>query len=285
MVMITSIRLLVLPVVVVLFVKTSPAYQVWISATKVPRTVISTPSVSANTRRLVDGLNLNFTPIRQIDGPFAANELAMKDEDWKAYFASLQPSARRGMSPIPRTTVFHPDLPILRSSIEEKLSNMFVPKDIGAEIGIFMPYDNYYLEDPTLGQYHWSLAEMQQVRTWLDTSNGKRFESVSVARDVRNWGMQQNGVKQEIDDGLIDAYVFEANPTAFYSNVGGRAAMLDYFFQSTDTNVQNTKVYFQIPLANWEWAAEPGASPYQMVRNFGQRLPPTTKQRRHRRGP
>ncbi len=245
------------------------AYQVWTSGTKMPRAVVTSPEVSENTLKLVEGLNLNFAALDPDDGPFAEGELPMRAEDWEKYFAALKPSARNGFQPFSRTGVYHPVLRINRPTLEEKFNDFFKPNNLGYAIGTLMPYGNDY--DGVV--YNYTKEEIQWMRTWLDTTDGGKYKFVRLARNVRNFAGTER--KQDIADGiaasLYQTHVFEARPDHFYDDVGSRQAMLDYFFKSTDPKVLKQQLIFQIPLFTygpWEIPAEPGADAYQMVRNF-----------------
>lgn len=265
-----KIHIIKLIFILSIFVNYNYAYEVWCSGTKVPRSAISNPENSENLRKLIDGHNLNFTTFKDSDSSLVGNDLPMRVADWKKYFDSTNEKGKRGLNPIPRTHVSHPDLSSELPSISEKLEKIFEVDPIkkGYSVGIIMPYDNYKGEVKENGLYKWSNDELREVRTWLDSSHNGRYEDTKVAVDLRNWAVQKNDIIELVEGNFIETIVFEGVPGLFYENIGARVTGLDFLLNNNDPKYVDMQIMFQIPMENWEVEEDPGATPYQIVRRF-----------------
>lgn len=244
------------------------AYEIWTSLTKVPRSTLTQPKNSELLRKLIHGHNMNATTFRPKDAKLQGDDLPMRASDWEKFFSKTNEKGKRGLSPIPRTHVAHPDLKKSLPTIEERLKSMLKPTPSGQRTYVVMPYDNNKNEIKEHGFYGWNYDEIKRVRTFIETFEGGKYKDVKIALDLRNWAFQRKDILKKIDSGLIDMIVFEGTPEKFYSNSGKRMDGLDFFLKSKDPKIQRLKIMFQFPLGPWKVKQDPGADTYQIVRRF-----------------
>lgn len=244
------------------------AYEVWTSRTKVPRSAITSPETSKNLRKLIHGHNTNSSTFRPKDKKNQQGDLPMRASDWKKFFSQTNQKGRRGLVPIPRTHVAHPDLKKTIPSIEKRLRLILEKPNVGQTPAIIMPYDNNKNEKKENGLYIWTDEELKTVRHFLNTFKKGKYRNVKVGNNLRNWSIQGPGIRTKAKAKVIDLIVFEGHPEHFYEDAGKRRTALDFLLRSKEPEIERLQVMFQIPLGPWKTKQDPGADAYQIVRRF-----------------
>lgn len=252
---------------------TSSAYELWLGCTKIPKASIDKPGTWDMARSSITGTNLNLVSFnsRDADNPIANAEETMgsgntkeKVDNWNVFFDRLSEIAKSGMAPIARTQVEYEGGPE-RPTIEERLESEFLQAEkFGYKIGSLMPYASKLGEEPGNPTIIFSNDDLRRIREWLDSD--PETAGVKIITNLRLFN--KNSFLADLEDRgqYIDSYTFEAAPEKFYEDRGNRQAMLETFINNP--LLQDKDIIFQIPLSIWEYEDEPGATNYQIVRNF-----------------
>ena len=234
-------------------------YEVWLGTTCTPRNSIFKKETWANTALLVEGLNINNTPVIPAAGTPSEGEESLSTGQFNQLVNTYVLGGKNGFIPVPRT-FFKSDAFPTRDDLIPFLENKFSQIDkAGYTVKGLMFFDNFVGSDPsTRVVYKYTLAEVQTMRDWLDTNR----PNVKLIYNARNNGAES---RAWCESPLVANIAIEAKPQLWYDNAGSRQTLLKWLW--TNPNTINKRIIFQVPVITM---TNPYGNPsgFQQFRDF-----------------
>ncbi len=228
------------------------SYEVWMGTSCTPANAAVYPQSWSNTAAQVTGLNINRAPCLPDPGTPCENETSPSTAQWKTIFNQIQ-HADGSFSPIPRSAFDsdrHPE-----TTLEQIIDGKFEDAaTFGYTLGNIMIYDNAV----GTNSYSWTVAEVQQIRDYLD-ANG--HAEVGLMWNARNNSLAN---KNWCKNALIDAVLLEAEPGKWFDNVGSRQDLLKFLWTNELTSAK--ELVFQVPISGSEPYGNPDG--FQQMRRM-----------------
>jgi len=218
-----------------------PAYQVWTSTCKTPKTVLEHPEQWSVVAAGVQGLNCNFAP-GSVNKP--------SGEQWKqilarytvAHTSTYGPWARSGGA-------------ITDTVISNHVSGVMRRAEAwGYTIHYLMLYDHRADKG---GINKWTDDDVRRLRAWLD---GHGYASIKLMYNARSFGS-----KDLLLNPAIAAALNEGNTTYWRENKAGRRDLLKWFV--TNPATKDKEFFFQIT-EHHDFQADPFVATRLMIRSI-----------------
>ncbi|WP_282147958.1 T9SS type A sorting domain-containing protein [Algibacter lectus] len=215
-------------------------YEVWLGTTCTPRNSILKKETWANTAQLVEGLNINNTPVNPAAGTPSEGEESLTTGQFNNLVNTYELGGKNGFIPVPRT-FFKSDAFPDRDDLIPFLENRFAQVDqADYTVNGIMFFDNFVGSDPsTRVVYKYTLEEVQTMRNWLDANR----PNVKLIYNARNNGAESRGW---CESPLVANVAIEAKPQLWYNNGGSRQTLLKWLW--TNPNTINKRIIFQVPV-------------------------------------
>ena len=247
------------------FVSSLQAYEVWIGTSCMPANAAVHPETWSRTAALVTGLNINRAPCLPDPGTPCYGETSPSTAQWLTIFGAFASS--NGFKPIPRSSFRVPNGDGTYSGVhadtmvEQVIDGFFADAaTYGYGIGNIMFYNN-----ATGGvNYPWSVAEVQEMRDYLDSTG---HSNVGLIWDART---NSTGDHDWCSNSLVTGVLMEACGDLWFADAGSRQEMLQWLW--TDPSVANKKIIFQMPANPDPFGVVNGVTNYMSIRRLLQWL-------------
>ncbi|WP_139959658.1 hypothetical protein [Flavicella sediminum] len=217
-------------------------YKVWLGTTCTPKNAILKPETWSRTAKLVEGLNVNNTPVLPAAGTPSEGEESLSTAQFNQLIQSFDLGNKNGFIPIPRTFFKSAAFPE-RADLIPFLENKFRDIDAaGYSINGIMFFDNFIGSSSEASggvAYVWTEEEALTMRTWLDANR----PNVKLYYNARNFSLKD---RNWCENPLVDNVVIEAKPTLWYENKGSRQDLLKWLW--TNPKTIHKRVIFQVPV-------------------------------------
>lgn len=216
-------------------------YKVWLGTTCSPKNAVIKPSTWANTAKLIEGLNVNNTPVLPAAGTPSEGEESLTTGEFNQFVNIFEKGSKNGFFPFPRT-FFKNDAFPTRDDLIPFLEKKFKGFDsAGYFINGIMFFDNFVGSSSNNGGvvYSWTQNEVQEMRDWLDANH----PNVKLYWNARNFSIAN---KNWCESTLVDDVVIEAKPELWYANAGSRQDLLKWLWLNEKTI--NKRIIFQVPI-------------------------------------
>ncbi|WP_159020678.1 hypothetical protein [Algibacter sp. L3A6] len=217
-------------------------YQVWMGTTCTPQNALYKNKTWKNTAKLVEGLNINKTPVKPLKGTPSEGEKSLSLQEFNSVITLFKKGSKNGFVEIARTFFendAYPNRPDLITLLEKKFKRIDAG---GYDVKGIMFFDNYIGSNAKSSKgvvYAWTEAEVQKMRDWLDENRpGTRLY----------WNARNNSITNRnwCENPLVDDIVMEAKPELWYKNAGSRQTLLKWLW--TNPTTVNKRIILQTPV-------------------------------------